>query len=250
MPELRISHSVFIQTQNVRNVVTMMDDVGMDIGEGKFGVVYGKAGLGKSETVKWYHANRKNTVYLESTAIWITSELEFLRDFCFELGIENIAHRKGRCFRDIIEYLFEHPETIIFIDEAGRLKGGHLELMRDITRMTLCPIVLIGEHNLLNLLKYGGRDGIQTRTFNPVKFSPMKQSDVIIFAKEAAGVRIGADVSAILHKTATKNTTDGNFRLVKRALQYAIQYANGKNTDRITPEIANMAIKSAIKWTE
>ncbi len=250
MTKLSISHSVFIQTKNVRDVVIMMDDLGMDVGEGKFGVVYGKAGLGKSETIKWYHANHNNTIYLESTAIWISSELEFLRDFCFELGIENVASRKGRCFNDINDYLFDHQDTIIFIDEAGRLKPGHLELMRDITRVTTCPIVLIGEHNLMNLLKQGGKDGIQTRTFSPVKFSPMKQSDVIIFAKEAIGVQITADVAAILHKTATKYTTDGNFRLVKRALHYCVQYANAKNIEEITPDIATDGIKAAIRWAK
>ena len=113
--------------------------------KGRFAVVCGGAGLGKSEAVKWYHVNHRHTVYLESTAIWYSSELEFLRDLCRELGIENIPNRKGPCFRDIVDHLYENPDTIIFIDEVDRLKNMHLELMRDITRMTLCPIVLIGE---------------------------------------------------------------------------------------------------------
>lgn len=248
MPELKMSHSVFIQTQNVRNLLTMMDDIGMDIGEGRFAVICGGAGLGKSRSVKWYHANHQHTIYLESTAVWYSSELEFLCDLCRELGIENIAHRKGRCYRDIIDFLFDHPETVIFIDEVDRLKNIHLELMRDITRATLCPIVLIGEKNLIPFMRKNER--VWTRTFEPVMFGAMRPSDVIIFVKEAVGVQIGADVAAILHKTGTKNTTDGNFRLVKRAVQYAIQYANAKKSETITPEIAAMAIKSAIQWAK
>jgi len=248
MPELKMSNSVFIQTQNVRNVLMMMEDIQMDTGEGCFGMICGGAGLGKSETVKWYYANHPNTVYLPSTAIWRSSELEFLRDLCRELGIEDVGHRKGRCYRDIMDYLFENRDAVIFIDEVDRLKNGHLELMRDFTKVSLCPFVLIGERNLVPFMQRNERGW--TLTFEPVMFSPMKHSDVIIFAKEAAGVKIGADVAAILHKTGTKNTSDGNFRLVKRAVQYAIQYANAKNSDAITPEIAGTAIKSAIHWAK
>ncbi len=245
---LTMSKTEFIQTQNVRNVVLMMDDIRMDIDEGRFGVVCGGAGLGKSRTIKWFHSNNTDTVYIESTAIWYSSELEFLRDFCRELGIEDVAKRKGRCFRDIVDHLFENPDTIILIDEVDRLKNMHLELMRDITRMTLCPIVLIGERKLLPFMQRNER--VWTRTFEPVMFKPMKQSDVIIYAKDAVGVQISADIANILHKTSTKNTSDGNFRLVKRALQYCVQYANAKNTDEVTPDIATASIKSAIRWAK
>jgi len=248
MAALKMSRSQFIQTQNVRNVVLMMDDIRMDLGEGRFGVICGGAGLGKSESVKWYHANHKHTVYLESTAIWYSSELEFLRDLCRELGMEDIAHRKGPCFRDIVDHLYDNPETVIFIDEVDRLKNMHLELMRDITRMTMCPIILIGESKLIPFMQRNER--VWTRTFRPVMFTPMKPSDVIIYAREAAGIRMGADVAAILHRTRTKRTTDGNFRLVKRALLYSVQYANAKDTGEVTPEIAKSAVDSAIKWAK
>lgn len=243
---LTMSNSEFIQTQNVRNVVMMMDDIRMDMDEGRFGVICGGAGLGKSRTVKWYHANHGNTVYLESTAIWYSSDLEFLRDLCRELGFEDIPHRKGRCFRDIVDYLFEHPDTVIFIDEVDRLKNMHLELMRDITRMTLCPIVLIGERKLVPFMQRNER--VWTRTFEPVMFKPMKQSDVIIYVKDAMGVQIGADIATILHNTRTKNTSEGNFRLVKRALQYCVQYAKAKNSEKVTADIAKSAITSAVRW--
>ena len=185
MGALKMSNSVFIQTQNVRNVVLMMDDIKMDTGEGCFGMICGGAGLGKSETVKWYYANHQNTVYLSSTAIWFSSELEFLRDLCRELGVEDIAHRKGRCYRDIMDYLFEHPDTVVFVDEVDRLKNMHLELMRDFTKMSLCPFVLIGERKLIPFMQRNERGW--TLTFEPVMFAPMKQSDVIILCQGRRG---------------------------------------------------------------
>ena len=244
--ELKLSEAVFIQTPNTRNFGLMLDDLRMDVGEGRFGVVSGPAGLGKSRTVKWHHANSTDTVYLESTAVWKTSELAFLRDLCFEFGLENVRNRKEYCFRDIIDHLSTHPETLLIIDEADRMSNLGLELCRDITRTTVCPIILVGEKKLLSFMQQNER--VWTRTFAPVMFKPMRESDVIVYAKDVAGLSLSVEVAEILHRTKTKNTDDGNFRLVKRALIYAISYANASNAEDITPDIARMAIKSAVKW--
>jgi hypothetical protein len=246
MTDLKLSESVFIQTANTRNLSLMMDDIRMDVGEGRFGVVCGPAGLGKSRAVKWYHANSTDTVYLESTSIWKSSDLAFLRDLCRELGIVHIRNRKEYCFRDVIDFLNDHPQTIILIDEVDRLSNSFLELARDITRMTVCPIIFIGEKKLLAFMQQNER--VWTRTFAPVMFTTMKESDVIIYAKEVAGLALPVEVAGILHQTQTKNTEAGNFRLVKRALIYAIAYANAAKASEITPEIARMAIKSAVRW--
>ena len=245
MEPLKFSTSVFIQTQNSRNLALMMDDIKMNIGEGRFAVICGSAGLGKSEAIKRYHANSTRTVYIESMITWVSSELAFLRDLCKELGIESPRHTKNRCFRDIYDYLCENPDTIIFVDEVDRMRNIHLEYMRDLTRSTMCPFVLCGEPNLLPLMKRNGR--VWTRTFEPLMFKPMRKSDVIIYAKEATGVDINTEIADILHQTSTKSTPDGNFRLVKRALQYAVQYANSASST-ITKKVAATAIKSAIRW--
>ena len=244
MEPLQFSKSVFIQTQNTRNLVLMMDDIKMEIGEGRFAVICGSAGLGKSEAIKWYHANDTRTVYIESMITWVSSELAFLRDLCKEFGIEP-RHTKNLCFREIYDHLCENPETIIFVDEIDRMRNIHLEYMRDLTRSTMCPFVLCGEPNLLPFMKRNSR--VWTRTFEPLIFKTMRKSDVIIYAKEATGVDIGPEIANTLYHTATKNTPDGNFRLVKRAVQYAVQYANSAQSI-ITKEIAAAAINSAIKW--
>ena len=246
MDDLRFSESVFVQNTNTRNFVLAMEDLLLDVGEGRFGIVCGGAGLGKSRAVKWFHANNENTIYLESTLIWKTSTLAFLIDLCRELGIENPKRSREWCFRVIIETLFERPNIIIFIDEADRMGNNFLELVRDITRISLCPIVLIGEPRLLPLMQTNER--VWTRTFAPVHFAPMREEDVIVYAEKASGVELSIEVAGILHQTKTKKTADGNFRLVKRALLYAIAYANAARSPEITKEIAESAVKSAIKW--
>ncbi len=246
MPELQFDESLYIQTANTRNFTLMIDDLRMDVGEGRFACVCGGAGLGKSRTVKWYHANNESSIYIESTLIWKTSDLAFLADLCRELGIENPKRNREWCFRAIVESLYQNPDTILFIDEADRMKNNFLEIVRDITRITLCPVVLIGEPGLLPMMQQNER--VWTRTFEPVLFTPMKESDVIIYAQDSAGVEIPLEVAKILHQTKTKKTANGNFRLVKRALLYAIAYANAAKTEEITVKIAEMAIKSAIRW--
>jgi DNA transposition AAA+ family ATPase len=224
----------------------MLDDLKMDVGEGRFGCVCGGAGLGKSRAVKYYHANNENTIYLESTLIWKNSDLAFLRDLCRELGIDNPRKNKEWCFRAVVESLYQNPNTIVFIDEADRMKNNFLEIVRDITRITLCPIVLIGEPGLLPMMQQNER--CWTRTFEPVQFAPMQPSDLLIYAQEAAGAELSLEVAGILHQTKTKKTVNGNFRLVKRALLYAIAYANAAKSGEITVQIAEMAIRSAIRW--
>lgn len=246
MAPLTFNKAVFIQTANTRNLLLMMDDLRLDVGEGRFACVCGGAGLGKSEAVKWFHANNDETIYLESTRSWKTSTLSFLTDLCREMGIERTKRNRDWCFRAIVEQLFERPETIIFIDEADRLGNDGLEYARDITRISLCPIVMVGEPRLLPIMQANER--VWTRTFAPTQFTPMKESDVIIYAQEAAGVELSVEVAGILHRTETKKTSNGNFRLVKRALLYAIAYANANKSADIDVKIARAAIKSAIQW--
>ena len=246
MAQLTFNKAVFIQTGNTRNLLLLMDDLRLDVGEGRFACVCGGAGLGKSESVKWYHANHEETIYLESSLSWKTSTLSFLTDLCRELGIERTRRNRDWCFRAIIETLFERPETVILVDEADRLGNDGLEYARDITRISLCPVVLIGEPRLLPMMQANER--VWTRTFAPVEFATMKESDVIIYAQEAAGVELSVEVAGILHQTQTKRTERGNFRLVKRALLYAIAYANANKTQEISVPIAQAAIKSAIQW--
>ena len=246
MTALSFNKSVFIQTANTRNLLLLMDDLHLDTSEGRFACVCGGAGLGKSEAVKWYHANNDETIYLESCQSWKTSTLAFLYDLCRELGIERTRRNRDWCFRAIVDRLFDRPETIIFIDEADRLGNDGLEYARDITRISLCPIVMIGEPRLLPIMQANER--VWTRTFAPVQFAPMKESDVIIYAQEAAGVELSVEVAGILHQTQTKRIDKGNFRLVKRALLYAIAYANANRAGEINATIAKAAIKSAIQW--
>lgn len=245
---IKFNEAVYVQTTNTRNLMLMMDDLRMDVGEGRFACIFGGAGLGKSRAVKWYHANHEDTIYMESTLFWKTSPLAFMTDMCRELGIENPKRNQNWCFRAIVETLFENPEMILFIDEADRMNDTFLEILRDLTRITLCPVVLIGEPRLITLMQTNER--VWTRTFEPVQFAPMRESDVIIYAQESAGLELSIDVAGILHQTQTKKTTNGNFRLVKRALLYAISYANAAKSPAITKDIAKTAIKSAIRWAD
>ena len=246
MAELTFNESSYINTANTRHFSVMIDDLKMDVGEGRFGCVCGGAGLGKSRAVKYYHANSENTIYLESTFIWKNSDLAFLQDLCRELGIDNPKRNKEWCFRAITESLYQNSDTIIFIDEVDRMRNSFLEIVRDITRITLCPVIFIGEPGLLPMMQQNER--VWTRTFEPVQFAPMQPSDILIYAQEAAGAELSLDVAGILHQTKTKKTAAGNFRLVKRALLYAIAYANAAKAGEITVQIAEMAIKSAIRW--
>ncbi len=226
---------VFVKTRNVRNFETLMDGLALADGEGRLGLVYGRAGRGKTRTSQWYAANNR-CVYLRVVNIW--SELDFLKALCRELGVINPPHRKGLCFSEIVERLVAYPAPV-FLDEIEKLSRSFLDTIRDITDITGAPFILVGEEELVALMRQNRR--VWSRTFQQIEFSPITVADVIAYAGEATGLKMEMEAGKILHEAA-----GGDFRLVKRDLLTLVQYANAKNAAAIDADLARVAVKSGL----
>ena len=96
MEEIKI-RPTFIRTKNVRNFEALMD--GLDLGEddSRLGLVYGRAGRGKSRTAQWYAANH-GYVYLFVLTVWRTNETEFLRALWPGASHQGSAEAQERLF--------------------------------------------------------------------------------------------------------------------------------------------------------
>lgn len=134
----------FAMTKNVQRFMSGVEVLETPI-RGRIGLMIsiGPPGTGKTEVGLWYAA-LNNLPYIRAKDI--TSRRSLLANIAAELG-EAPLYRSDDLFNQIIEQLIEHPRVMI-IDEIDYLvRGGAIEVLRDINDMTNSPIVLMGmEH--------------------------------------------------------------------------------------------------------
>lgn len=228
---------VFVKTKNVRNFEVMMDGIAMSAGEGRFGMVWSRAGRGKTRTCQWWHAHHPS-VYLRTMKIWAKSDIEFLKDFARELGLINPPHRRGICFREIVDRLIDDPRPV-FLDEIEKVPVMIMEIIRDISDVTTAPFIFVGEEELYSVMEQNRR--VWSRTYQQLKFDPIDVADIIMYAAEASGLKLDIPVAAALHRA-----SGGDFRIVRRDMLNLIQIATGKGTRDITEDMAKMAVKTGL----
>lgn len=235
---------VFVQNTNTRNFGVMMDRLNLDSGEGRLGMVQGKAGWGKTRTTLWWHG-KSDSVYLRMQAIWSTSELDFLQKLLRELGHKTVPGRKGACFTHIVDSLIANPVPL-FLDEVDRVPARFVDLVRDLTDISTAPVILIGEEGLPGQLRTNTR--VWSRVAAQTEFKPMGVADVVIYAKQVAGLDLAPEVGEILHKASDGRNGGGNFRVVKRTLLTILQILNSEGGDgaAVTVDMAQTAVKTGL----
>ena len=235
---------VFVKTfKNVRNFGVLMDGLAMAAGEGRLGLVYGKAGRGKTRTSQWYAANN-GCVYMKVAKIWKSSELEFMQELCRRLGMMTPPKRKGPCYREALQSLLDVPRPV-FIDEIEKIHPDFIEIVRDLAEGSAGSFILIGEEELKGLMERNAR--VWSRTYQHMEFDPISVSDVMYYAMDTAGLKLPPEVASIFHKS-----SGGDFRLVRRSMISLVQFLNAKGNGggpdddgapQITQEMARIAVK-------
>lgn len=226
-----------VPNKNVRNFEVMMDDIRIAAGEGLFCCVYGQAGRGKSSTVTWYNGNNVS-IKLRMMKTWKKTDIEFLKALAFELGLMNPPHRRGPCFREIIDRLIANPRPV-FLDEIEKMSNDILEICRDITDVTTAPIILVGEEELVSYMSRNRR--VWSRTFHKLEFLPVETADVMLYAKDAAKMMLSPEGAALIHAR-----SNGNMRRIRLVILHLIQIANQKGGDTITMGMIKRAIERGL----
>ncbi len=135
---------LFAITKNVQRFMAGIEAVRTPI-RGRIGMMlaFGPPGTGKTEAGMWYSA-QNDVPYIRAKDI--TSRRGLLSNIVAELG-EAPAFRSDSLFDQAVEQLLERPRTIL-IDEIDYLvRGGMIEILRDINDITNVPIVMMGmEH--------------------------------------------------------------------------------------------------------
>lgn len=227
----------FVKTRNVRNFEVLMNGLDLAAGEGRFGLVFGQAGRGKTRTSQWYAAGNA-CVYMRVLSIWTTSELDFLCALARELGVLTPPRRKALAFQVVLDRLITAPRAII-LDEMEKMPSKFLGFVRDLTDLSGSPIVFVGEVELIPYLQAERR--VWSRVFQQVEFEPISATDIVYYANDVAGLQVDKAAAGILAAS-----SGGDFRLVRRDVLALVQMCQGKGVMSVNAEMATIAAKQAL----
>ncbi|EMG37331.1 AAA domain containing protein [Desulfocurvibacter africanus PCS] len=164
--------------------------------------VRGRAGRGKTAAA----VNAYSTGGGVFLRVWEgMTQAAFLSRLCHEV-CELSPVQAARSKMEIVRSLEGNPR-VVFVDEADRLPMPRLEDLRDIHDETGCPIVLVGEEGLYAKLNALRR--LWSRVTQHVEFGPVSEDDILVYAAEAAGLRLSPEACHELVRA-----SEGDFRLV------------------------------------
>lgn len=186
------------------------------------GVIDGPAGYGKTKATTWL-SMQVPCIHVRALALWTPSAM--LCDMLAELRLPD----GGSCaqmIRRLVNGLT--PGHTIFIDEADYIARSTrlVETLRDLHDIALCPVILIGEEELLTKLAHLRR--FTSRVAQHVTFEALDLDDTRVLARELCEVEIKPDLVERIHVT-----TGGNIRNIVVSLQNAEQRARARGKSAI-----------------
>ena len=215
---------VFATTKNVRRFVAGIEVVRTPI-RGRIGMMlaFGPPGTGKTETGMWYAAQNE-VPYIRAKDI--TSRRSLLSNIVAELG-EAPAFRSDALFDQAVEQLFDRPRPLL-VDEVDYLmRGGMVEILRDLNDITNIPIVLMGmEHADKKLKRFRH---LYDRISAVVKFTLFDEQEIANLADQICETALTKDAVAFIH-----GQSKGKLRLITTWMSRAEQIAKLNDLDSIS----------------
>jgi len=224
----------FVETDNIRKLVKAMGALeGRDAEIPGLGLIYGRAGLGKTKAVSWYAVNH-DSIYLRGAALWTPHWM--LTDLCAELR-QYPERYTAQLFGQVMKAL-KKSDRPVFIDEADYLlrDSRMLDTVRDLHDKTNIPIVLIGMEQITGKLIRKGQ--FWSRLSQIIEFQPLTPGEIAFLAKTWANLKTEAGASEILRKA-----TAGDFREVTVALYHLERMAKANKSDAITEVMVRSLMK-------
>jgi general secretion pathway protein A len=146
--------------------------------------ILGDIGLGKSTVLRSLHAqiaasDEFSTAYLPSPSY--PSDFALLKAICAEFKLpsrRSMLLQENELKAYVIGLYNENKTAVIFIDEAQRLKGKEMELIRTLNnfetdKVKLVQIVLAAQLELENKLRDPSKRAIRSRIFLPSTLSAL-----------------------------------------------------------------------------
>jgi len=201
----------------------------------RMGIICGKWGLGKSTAVQWYFANNP-CIYVRAMSAWTRSVVMMLEDILRGYRVKP----RGRFKSDIRELVrvAKKSRTPLFIDEANRVvrKSLLIETIRDLHDLARIPIILIGQEDILNLLKRHDLMPVFSRVTEVFEFKELSATDIQRVAVELCDLQCDLNVAALIRTICL-----GDFRLVNALLIKAEEICEFNRIGELTTAVVKDA---------
>ncbi len=220
-------------------------------------LIMGDAGLGKTSVLRYLlgrYSAREDTVPQLITTPVFSSDFMFLKAICAEFGLPG---RRGMLpqvneLRDYLITLYEQNKTaIIFIDEAQKLPGKQLEMLRvllnlETSQVKLIQIVLAAQLELREKLRDKSKKAIRSRVFAPSLLAPLslgETREMIAYRCDQAEIKNPFSDEAVEMVYAK---TGGVPRQVLQACALAYNMGQRAGITPIPLEIVEMGVAEAL----
>ncbi len=223
---------IFVKTTNVKNFIGLVENLtNKPKNIPKMGLVYGKPGLGKSQTALWL-ACKYDAIYLRATNLmtgrWLLEEIakdmdeipRYLTSDNFNLIVQKLKQKPQLIIVDEIDYLMNNLKTI--------------EILRDIHDETDCPIIFVGmglAHKKLERYKH-----LFDRFSEIVKFETFGVNDLSQIVSQLSEVTFTPDAVEYIHSKFNR------FRQIVQLINQMETFAKDNNLTEITKEITEQIL--------
>lgn len=235
-------YNKFVRTSNVLKFLSGFSALETrGAAESCFMLVSGKAGYGKTGTVRWWaNSPEINAVYIQAAAgitpHWVIAEIvrelgdipDRRREYCFGQALRKVALARRPIIIDEAEFCLRDAEV--------------LETVRGISDLTEVPIVLVGYDKIkAKLTPY---EQLSSRISAVVDFKPLEPADVRKCCSELAEITIHDDLSADIHRQSA-----GRLRLIKEGIASVERHASRNKLSEVS--LADMRGQIIINdWTK
>jgi DNA transposition AAA+ family ATPase len=235
----------FVMTRDAKSVFAVIEWAVMDE---DMAVIVGKAGTGKSRTLREFAKNHPECILIEATIS--TTARDLFKKIAELLG----SQYKGSLDLTVRECasILQKSEKFIIIDEAEHLPYRALELLRRMYDFSKSPLVLAGTKKLIKNLTGGESDYDEYEQLSS-RVGGKWILQGLTYAKESEGkvVEIDDDLKAVcklfgINDIATAKTikqfTKGNFRKTEKLLKRSERLAKSYGTE-ITKDVIETAVE-------
>ncbi|MBA3712179.1 MAG: AAA family ATPase [Pyrinomonadaceae bacterium] len=219
--------------------------------------ILGDIGLGKSSLLRYLHGQyvgREDVVTALMPSPNFPSDFAFLKSLCGDFGLRprrSMVDQEQELRGFLVSLYSEDKTAVVFIDEAQRLTGKMLELVRVLLNFEtedtkLIQIVLAGQLELRTKLLDPTKKAIRSRIFAPSLLAPLSLAEtreMISFRCEQAQM---PNPFPELSVEAIYAVTGGVPREVLKVCAVALDMAQLSGEERIPPEAIEVAAGEAL----